>query len=159
MGRKGKVLITEQGRFDLDTYVWDDHLFSDVLVKENQIDTKQAMDISKFIRESIDKLEENTITAPAVDKVLKTKLLEYGFSQTAPIRLDKSIFKKNGLAISKNAKIVLRRRYLKKDKDGNVIETPASMFSRVARHIAKAETIYGDSDQTEKMEKLFMQHI
>ncbi|MFH1478334.1 MAG: LAGLIDADG family homing endonuclease [Candidatus Omnitrophota bacterium] len=45
--------------------------------------------------------------------------------------------------ISENCLTVLKRRYLKKDKDGVVIETPEEMFKRVAFHIAKADELYG----------------
>jgi len=44
--------------------------------------------------------------------------------------------------LTQNAVVVLKRRYLKKDINGKVIETPAKMFQRVARNIASAETIY-----------------
>jgi ribonucleoside-diphosphate reductase alpha chain len=46
----------------------------------------------------------------------------------------------NGLTAT--ALQVLEKRYLKKDKQGNVIETPEEMFHRVAGAIAAAELIY-----------------
>ncbi|MFC1667532.1 vitamin B12-dependent ribonucleotide reductase [Candidatus Omnitrophota bacterium] len=49
--------------------------------------------------------------------------------------------------ISKNCLKVLEKRYLMKDRDGKVIETPEEMFQRVARHIAKADRLYGASDE------------
>ena len=63
MGQKRKILITDQGNFDLSSYQWDDHRFSDILIKENPIDTNQAMDISKFMREAISKMELHTVFA------------------------------------------------------------------------------------------------
>ncbi|MGD9107051.1 MAG: vitamin B12-dependent ribonucleotide reductase [Desulfobacterales bacterium] len=155
MGSKGKILITEQGNFDLTTYKWDDHLFSDSLTKENPIETNQAMDISRFLREEIDSMKNNTITMPDIDKIIQTKLLEYGLKNISPIRLDKSMFIKNGLKLSENAKNVLKRRYLKKDNKGRVIETSERMFQRVARHIAKAEKNYGSDADVKKMENIF----
>lgn len=49
--------------------------------------------------------------------------------------------------LSKNALTVLARRYLKRDKEGNVLETPLQMFQRVAKTIAEAETKFdGQAD-------------
>ncbi len=48
----------------------------------------------------------------------------------------------SGIKLSDNALRVLERRYLTKDGDGMVIETPQELFRRVARHIASAEVIY-----------------
>jgi ribonucleoside-diphosphate reductase alpha chain len=47
-----------------------------------------------------------------------------------------------GIKLTENALRVLERRYLKKDKQGKVIETPEEMFHRVARMVASAELIY-----------------
>jgi ribonucleoside-diphosphate reductase alpha chain len=48
----------------------------------------------------------------------------------------------NGVNLGDNARQVLERRYLKKDKKGRVVETPEEMFRRVARSIAAAELVY-----------------
>ncbi|MBR2525136.1 hypothetical protein IKE67_01595, partial [bacterium] len=45
--------------------------------------------------------------------------------------------------LSENAIKVLEKRYLKRDKNGECVETPATMFRRVADSIAKAELEYG----------------
>jgi len=50
------------------------------------------------------------------------------------------------LQLSENALKVLKRRYLKKDEEGKVIETPEEMFRRVASAIAIADKIYGKSE-------------
>ncbi len=47
--------------------------------------------------------------------------------------------RKGGIKLSANAITVLERRYLKKDAEGNVIETPGEMFWRVAQAVARAE--------------------
>jgi hypothetical protein len=69
MGQKGKILITEEGSFDLATYRWDDHRFSDLLVKENPMDQDQAMDISRFIREEIGKIRAGQDIARQAEQV------------------------------------------------------------------------------------------
>ena len=121
MGQKGKILVTEEGSFDLDTYRWDDHRFSDLLVRENPINTDQAMDISRFLREEIAKMELQTITMPVIETIIEAKLLEYGLVKTSPVRMNRSLFIKNGLVLSDNAERVLERRYLKKDNSGRVV--------------------------------------
>ncbi len=45
-----------------------------------------------------------------------------------------------------NARLVLARRYLKKDVDGNPTEEPETMFWRVARVIAEEDARYGASE-------------
>lgn len=47
--------------------------------------------------------------------------------------------------LSNVAMYILRLRYLRKDPDGNVAETPAEMFRRVADHVAGAEPSFGAS--------------
>ncbi len=47
------------------------------------------------------------------------------------------------MELTENAKIVLRARYLLKDEQGRVVETPEEMFYRVARSVAAAEKLYG----------------
>jgi ribonucleoside-diphosphate reductase alpha chain len=44
--------------------------------------------------------------------------------------------------LSANALTVLARRYLKKDDQGNVVESPEELFRRVADNIAQADYQY-----------------
>ncbi|OGI01371.1 MAG: ribonucleotide-diphosphate reductase subunit alpha [Candidatus Melainabacteria bacterium GWF2_37_15] len=48
--------------------------------------------------------------------------------------------------LSENAHTVLSKRYLKRDKEGNPIETPETMFWRVAETIAQADKNFGKND-------------
>ncbi|WP_425449356.1 vitamin B12-dependent ribonucleotide reductase [Dethiothermospora halolimnae] len=59
------------------------------------------------------------------------------------------------MSLTENAIKVLERRYLKKDLEGNVIETPDEMFKRVSKHIASADKIYDKDCNTKKVEKTF----
>lgn len=57
---------------------------------------------------------------------------------------------------TENAITVLEKRYLKKDADGNPIETPAEMLRRVADNIASAEAIFDrTADVKEWSDKFF----
>jgi ribonucleoside-diphosphate reductase alpha chain len=59
--------------------------------------------------------------------------------------------------LSENALHVLERRYLQKDSQGQVIETPAAMFRRVARAIAAADLIYDPEADVAAREEEFYQ--
>jgi len=155
MGQKRKFLVTDNERIDLTDYKWDDTLFTNTLVKENSIDKDKARGISKFIREAINQTKLETITLPAIDEMVGARLQEVGLKNIYALKLSPSIFVKNGLVLSDNAKRVLKRRYLKKDSKGKLIESPKQMFTRVARHIARAEKKYGDADASKQMEETF----
>ncbi|MDP1890477.1 MAG: ribonucleotide reductase N-terminal alpha domain-containing protein, partial [Gemmatimonadaceae bacterium] len=49
-------------------------------------------------------------------------------------------------SLSANARTVLEKRYLVKDKSGKPVETPEDMFWRVATVVAEADRRYGASD-------------
>jgi ribonucleoside-diphosphate reductase alpha chain len=58
--------------------------------------------------------------------------------------------------LSPNAVKVLEKRYLKKDGEGQVIETPEGLFKRVARSVAEADRLYGKSEtDVSELEKDF----
>ncbi|MDD5318024.1 MAG: ribonucleotide reductase N-terminal alpha domain-containing protein [Candidatus ainarchaeum sp.] len=57
--------------------------------------------------------------------------------------------------LSVNAIKVLERRYLLKDREGNVVETPKQMFARVAKAIAFADVFYDRDADLKKAEDEF----
>jgi len=59
------------------------------------------------------------------------------------------------MQFSENALKVLEKRYLTKDIEGKVIETPKEMLKRVARHIAAADKLYNEGANIEKLEEAF----
>jgi ribonucleoside-diphosphate reductase alpha chain len=61
------------------------------------------------------------------------------------------------LVLTPNAQIVLNKRYLKKDNQGQVIEKPEDMFRRVAQIVASADALYGGKDRIKKTEERFLQ--
>ena len=62
-----------------------------------------------------------------------------------------------GINLTENALHVLERRYLKKDKQGQIIETPEEMFRRVAQTIVSAELTYDPKADVKAREEEFYQ--
>ena len=61
----------------------------------------------------------------------------------------------NTVELSPNSMTVLEKRYLKKDENGIVIETPDEMFRRVARNIASADLLYDPEADVPALEENF----
>ena len=60
--------------------------------------------------------------------------------------------------LTDNSLAVLKRRYLAKDREGNVIEEPDEMFRRVSRNLSSADRRYGAADsQVDETEGEFYQ--
>ncbi|RLA85233.1 MAG: adenosylcobalamin-dependent ribonucleoside-diphosphate reductase, partial [Deltaproteobacteria bacterium] len=59
------------------------------------------------------------------------------------------------LHLSEGALTVLKARYLRKDKKGEVIESPEEMFRRVARHVARAERAFSSGKEEEMAEAFY----
>ena len=63
------------------------------------------------------------------------------------------------LRISPNALRVLKKRYLAKDENGKVIETPEGMFRRVAHNLAQADAFYGATPSYRELAELIQERI
>jgi len=59
------------------------------------------------------------------------------------------------IKLSINAIKVLEKRYLRKDKNRNIVETPGKMFDRVALNIAQADLLYDKDADISKTKKEF----
>jgi len=150
------VVVLRDGNLLPNSVKWDDQLISDILVTQNQINSQKAMTIARSLREDMERMGLNEIKVSLLGKIIDAKMLEYGIIDARPIHLHRLLFKKeDGLHLSANALKVLRRRYLKKDESGDVIETPDQMFRRVAHHVSLAEWNYPSADQVEEIEEAF----
>ena len=62
--------------------------------------------------------------------------------RTTPIPSTVDGMEKCEISLTENAIKVLERRYLKKNENSEVIETPVELFNRVARLVASADSLY-----------------
>lgn len=95
-----------------------------------------------------------------VQDIVEKALVETGHAATAKAyilyrhrkNVDREMKKAMGveddLKLPLNSIQVLERRYLLKDENGKIIETPSQLFKRVAIHLASNERAYGADDAT-----------
>ena len=63
--------------------------------------------------------------------------------------------KEQVIMFDENTLLILKKRYLKKDEHGEVIETPDEMFKRVADAVARAEDSFGKGKQEKTSDAFF----
>ncbi|HEX9871825.1 MAG TPA: ribonucleotide reductase N-terminal alpha domain-containing protein, partial [Candidatus Tectomicrobia bacterium] len=61
--------------------------------------------------------------------------------------------------LSQNARRVLDARYLRRDAQRRIVETPEQLFARVAKAIAHAELVLGEARQAAHWEEVFHQML
>ncbi|UCH89914.1 MAG: vitamin B12-dependent ribonucleotide reductase [Thermoplasmata archaeon] len=76
-------------------------------------------------------------------------------SSSKPSDKPKQEKKERKLELTANALKVLQKRYLRKDDNGKVLETPEEMFRRIAANIASADLKYHSSEEVRQIEKKF----
>jgi len=107
--------------------------------------------ISKLNKEELsveeiqDKIEE-VLVSEGLYKIAKAFIL-YREERARARRLEASLGVKNDLKLKVSPLIVLAQRYLLRDKDRRVIETPKQLFTRVSSAIARVEERYGKSEK------------
>jgi len=104
--------------------------------------------------EDVQDVVEAVLIQSGYEDVAKAYIL-YRQKRTELREAKKFFVPQDELKLSLNATSVLTRRYLLRDIEGNIIETPSQMFRRVARHVAAAELQHGPSTQALKAEAGF----
>ena len=133
--------------------------------------TREARRLSTTVVETLGQRFARRV--PAVEEiqdVVEEVLMQAGLTQAAKayilyrnqrraIRDTKRAFGvSDELKLPLSAVKVLERRYLQKDEEGRVVETPAEMFRRVAGAVSEAEEAY-DADRRAEVEERFFEML
>ncbi len=105
--------------------------------------------------EAKSEIETTATTKPKKQPASKKKEVKPMPEQTTQVK--QKVTPAPGIKLTENALRVLEKRYLKKNEQGQVIETPEEMFRRVAEAIASAELIYDQSANIKAREDEFYQ--
>ncbi|UCE44530.1 MAG: adenosylcobalamin-dependent ribonucleoside-diphosphate reductase, partial [Candidatus Bathyarchaeota archaeon] len=106
--------------------------------------------------ESIQDVVEEVLIKKGYIDVAKAYILYR--QKRAEIREFKTFFDVvDDLKLGINAIKVLKRRYLLKNEEGNIVETPNQMFRRVAKAVAKADLLHDKRADVTKTEEEFYQ--
>jgi ribonucleoside-diphosphate reductase alpha chain len=104
--------------------------------------------------ESIQDMVEDALMSEGYNHVARAYILYR--KERSEIRLAKeALGLKDDMKLSLNTMEVLKKRYLLKDEQGNVIETPSELFRRVAFHVARAEHDFKSVYSAEETEEKF----
>ncbi len=128
----------------------DQQMIVDILVKEKAVSRSQAELIIKEWEAEITSLRNSDLTPQLAYQLVNARLIEHNLGEIGqpvppdPGEIEESEkeLKKNTLQLSDNALKVLRKRYLKKDENGQPTEEPEDMFYRVANTIAGIDARY-----------------
>ena len=106
--------------------------------------------------ESIQDLVEDTLMSEGYGHIARAYILYREHHHE--LRTAKSALGlRDDLKLPLNTMEVLKRRYLLKDDEQNIVETPSELFRRVAFHIAQAETDFKGQYAPEEVEERFYQ--
>jgi ribonucleoside-diphosphate reductase alpha chain len=133
-------------------------------------DEKLARKLSEeVVRLLNERFEDKIPSVENVQDLVEEVLIRKGYADVAKayilyrqkrteIREQKKFFGvADDLKLGVNAIKVLKTRYLMKDYEGKVIETPSQMLRRVAKAVAKADLLYDKKSDVERTEETFYQ--
>ena len=141
----------------------------EVLQDKNKASTVAERFTGIVIQKLVAVYKDKLLHVESIQDAVEAALMSEGCSQIAKsyilyrerrsdLRLAKSFLGiKDDLKLPINTMEVLRKRYLLKDDQQNIVETPSGLFRRVASHIAQAEKNFRSSWAPEEVEDKFYQ--
>jgi len=137
-----------------------------VEMEDGDLARELSEDVVRLINE---RFEDKIPSVENVQDLVEEVLIRNGYADVAKVyilyrqkRTEIREYKKffgvvDDLKLGVNAIKVLKNRYLMKDYEGKVTETPSQMFHRVAKALAKADLLYDKKSDIERTEETFYQ--
>jgi len=106
--------------------------------------------------ENIQDMVEGVLMSEGYSHIAKSYIL-YRENRSQLRSAKSALGLKDDLKLPVNTIEVLRKRYLLKDENWNIIETPSELFRRVAHHVAQAEDNFKSRCKVQDVEEQFYQ--
>ena len=138
--------------------------FKAVGTEDGETAERLSMEVVRIVE---DRFKDKIPSVEDVQDIVEKVLIKNGYAEVAKayiiyrhrraeLRERKSLLGvRDDLKLTLNALSVLERRYLQKDERGNVAETPAQMFRRVARAVAAPDALYEGAADLKETEREF----
>ena len=158
--RDGSVVPFDSGKIEAAIH----KAFMGAKAGDKQTATKLAKAVVKKLEE---RFENDVPSVEDVQDLVEEALMYHGYAEVARAyilyrqqraeirRLKKAMGIRDDLKLSISALRVLERRYLLRDEEGQVIESPRELFQRVARTIAAVDRRFEPAANTTKLEQDF----
>jgi len=165
--RDGSLVAYDQGRIERAIAL----ALAACRAADGQVARKLARKVAAVARQRLPRKRVPSRTHPSVEQIqdiVEEVLIREGYAQAAKKYIlyrqqraqlreaKKLIGVEDELKLSVNAIRVLERRYLRRDEEGRIIETPMGMFRRVAAAVAKPELNYGSPSDASRWEGEFL---
>jgi ribonucleoside-diphosphate reductase alpha chain len=133
----------------------------------NSMEMEVQDDILPMVEERVMALGEEVVDIEKIQDIIEESLMDLGYNSVAKAyiiyrekrkrqrELRESLEIVDDLKLGLNAAALLKDRYLMRDENRNVIETPSELFRRVARTVAVADRKYDKDADIEAVEELF----
>ncbi len=130
-------------------------------------DRQRAVQLSHEVVQKLNELGKSTIYLDELQEAIEMVLFRQGHLKTARAHIQQRYETEapekpeDSLSFSSQALRILERRYLLRNEDNEIIETPRQMLRRVAKNIAQADLLYDKQkeEQVKKREEEFYQML
>jgi ribonucleoside-diphosphate reductase alpha chain len=135
-----------------------------------EYDAKTAKKIVDKVVLKLQKIDakDGAVSVQQIRDIVEPTIAEAGYFATAKyyilygVKKQEKDHKKQAIIEPKLTDValqVIKKRYLRTDLNGNILETPGEMLWRVARHMAKAEVAWGENGIVDETARKFYERM